>query len=154
MANHSINLSDLILSRESSRTLFCMYLMRTFEIEKSLTRFEPQTSSLQTTGLSACHLRDLSHRHSHGHTVSQAQSELKYWSNWTICNRMYTAIAVAFVYRSESLMGTMCVSIVVQQDRVYMSMAILRMIHSLWRSQGMMNERTSLNSDSEQKNRG
>ena len=43
---------------------------------------------------------------------------------------MYTASVVASVCRFESLLGTICSSIVVQQDRVGMYMAILGMIHS------------------------
>ena len=42
---------------------------------------------------------------------------------------MYTASVVAFVCRFESLMGTICGSVVVQQEHVHMYTAI-RMIHS------------------------
>ena len=44
---------------------------------------------------------------------------------------MYTAIVVASVCRFESLMGTICGSVVVLLDRVGMCMAIFRVIHSL-----------------------
>ena len=67
----------------------------------------------------------------HGHTVSQAQSVLKYWYNRTICNGMCTEIVVASVCRFESLMGTIGGSVVVQRDRVGMYMAIHRVMHSL-----------------------
>ena len=64
---------------------------------------------------------------------------------------MYTAIVVASVCRFESLMGTICGSVVVRRDRVGMYMAISRVIHSVRGRRGMMYEKKGQNSDSEQK---
>ena len=93
-------------------------------------RWRTAGSALQATGLSAWRHQDLSHRQNHGHTVSQGQSVLKYWSNRTTCDGRYTAVAVAPVCRFESLTETICGSVVVQRDRVGTYMAILRVIHS------------------------
>ena len=62
--------------------------------------------------------------------MSQSQSVLQYWCNRTIFNGMYTASAVAPVCRFQSVMATICSSVVVQRDHVDMYMAILSMIHS------------------------
>ena len=59
-----------------------------------------------------------------------AESVFKYWSNWILCNQMYKASAVASVGRLESLVGTICGSVVVQRDGADMYMAIVSMIHS------------------------
>ena len=64
---------------------------------------------------------------------------------------MYTAIVVASVCRFESLMGTICGSVVVGRDGVGMYMAILRVIHSLRGCCGMMSKKAGQNSDPEQK---
>ena len=45
---------------------------------------------------------------------------------------MFVAIMFASVCRFESLMGTICGSVVVQRDGVGMYMANLRVIHSFW----------------------
>ena len=63
---------------------------------------------------------------------------------------MYTAIVVASLCRFESLMGTIRSSVLVQQDRVGIHTAILKVIHSLWGRCGMMYKKTGQNSASEQ----
>ena len=67
---------------------------------------------------------------------------------------MYTTIVIASVCRFESLMRTICGSVVVQRNRVGMYMAILRVIHSFWGCRGMTYEKTGQVSDSEQKWKG
>ena len=64
---------------------------------------------------------------------------------------MYTAIVAASVYRFESLMGTICGSVVIQRDPVGMYMANLRVIHGLRGCLGMMYEKKGQNRVSEQR---
>ena len=63
---------------------------------------------------------------------------------------MYTAIVVASVCGFQSLMETICGSVMVQRDRVRMYMAILTVMHRIPGRQGIMYQKTDQNSDSEQ----
>ena len=58
-------------------------------------------------------------------------------------------MVVASVCRLESLLGTICGSVVVQQDRVGMYIVILRVIHSLRGRCGVTYKIAGQNSDPE-----